>query len=188
MEFNATLIGEMLSFALLIWFCVHFIWPYLNKAIEERQVKIAEGLSAAERAHAGVHGVHADTPAGNLRDLLRCREARTGEQSQNLVFAQLRLGGVDDAVALRARQHALAIDAAAVVGHANDNGRAVAHRAEDERPRGRLPRRFALLRRLDTVIDGETGFTVPARDPEALAADVPHDRDRDPVAVGDSHR
>ena len=52
MEFNATLIGEMLSFALLIWFCVHFIWPYLNKAIEERQVKIAEGLSAAERAHA----------------------------------------------------------------------------------------------------------------------------------------
>ncbi len=56
MEFNATLIGEMLSFALLIWFCVHFIWPYLNKAIEERQVKIAEGLSAAERAHAELKG------------------------------------------------------------------------------------------------------------------------------------
>jgi F-type H+-transporting ATPase subunit b len=56
MEFNATLIGEMLSFALLIWFCVHFIWPYLNKAIEERQVRIAEGLSAAERAHAELKG------------------------------------------------------------------------------------------------------------------------------------
>jgi F-type H+-transporting ATPase subunit b len=52
MEFNATLIGEMIAFALLIWFCVHFIWPYLNKAIEERQIKIAEGLNAAERAHA----------------------------------------------------------------------------------------------------------------------------------------
>jgi F-type H+-transporting ATPase subunit b len=50
MKFNATLIGEMISFAILIWFCVHFIWPYINKAIEERQVKIAEGLSAAERA------------------------------------------------------------------------------------------------------------------------------------------
>src|SRR6185312_14944927 len=37
---------------ILIWFCVHFIWPYLNKAIEERQIKIAEGLNAAERAHA----------------------------------------------------------------------------------------------------------------------------------------
>jgi F-type H+-transporting ATPase subunit b len=42
----------MIAFALLIWFCVHFIWPYLNKAIEERQIKIAEGLNAAERAHA----------------------------------------------------------------------------------------------------------------------------------------
>lgn len=52
MDFNATLIGEMISFAILIWFCVHFIWPYINKAIEERQVKIAEGLGAAERAQA----------------------------------------------------------------------------------------------------------------------------------------
>lgn len=49
---NGTLIGEMIAFAILIWFCVHFIWPHINKAIEDRQVKIAEGLNAAERAHA----------------------------------------------------------------------------------------------------------------------------------------
>ena len=49
---NGTLIGEMISFAILIWFSVHFIWPQLNKAIEDRQIKIAEGLNAAERAHA----------------------------------------------------------------------------------------------------------------------------------------
>ena len=52
MNFNATLIGEMISFAILIWFCVHFIWPHINKAIEDRQIKIAEGLNAAEKAHA----------------------------------------------------------------------------------------------------------------------------------------
>ena len=52
MNFNATLIGEMISFAILIWFSVHFIWPHINKAIEERQLKIAEGLDAAERARA----------------------------------------------------------------------------------------------------------------------------------------
>ena len=51
MEFNATLIGEMIVFAFLIWFCVHFIWPHINKAIEDRQLKIAKGLDAAERAH-----------------------------------------------------------------------------------------------------------------------------------------
>ncbi len=49
---NGTLIGEMISFAILIWFCVHFIWPHINKAIEDRQIKIAEGLNAAEKAHA----------------------------------------------------------------------------------------------------------------------------------------
>ena len=52
MDFNATLIGEMIAFAILIWFTVQFIWPHINKAIEDRQVKIAEGLNAAERAHA----------------------------------------------------------------------------------------------------------------------------------------
>ena len=52
LDFNATLIGEMIAFAILIWFCVHFIWPHITKAIEERQIKIAEGLNAAERAHA----------------------------------------------------------------------------------------------------------------------------------------
>ena len=56
MDFNATLIGEMIAFALLIWFSVHFIWPHLTKAIEDRQIKIAEGLSAAERAHAELKG------------------------------------------------------------------------------------------------------------------------------------
>jgi F-type H+-transporting ATPase subunit b len=52
MEFNATLIGEMIAFAILIWFTVQFIWPHINKAIEERQKKIADGLAAAERARA----------------------------------------------------------------------------------------------------------------------------------------
>lgn len=52
MEFNATLIGEMIAFALLIWFSVQFIWPHINHAIEERQKKIADGLAAAEKARA----------------------------------------------------------------------------------------------------------------------------------------
>jgi F-type H+-transporting ATPase subunit b len=52
MEFNATLIGEMIAFAILIWFSVQFIWPHINNAIEERQKKIADGLAAAEKARA----------------------------------------------------------------------------------------------------------------------------------------
>lgn len=47
---NITLLGQMLSFAILIWFTVKFIWPPLMAAIEERQQKIAEGLAAADNA------------------------------------------------------------------------------------------------------------------------------------------
>jgi F-type H+-transporting ATPase subunit b len=45
-----TLLGQALSFALLIWFTVKFIWPPLVAAIEERQQRIAEGLAAADRS------------------------------------------------------------------------------------------------------------------------------------------
>ena len=47
---NITLLGQMISFAILIWFTVKFIWPPLMNAIEERQRKIAEGLAAADNA------------------------------------------------------------------------------------------------------------------------------------------
>jgi len=47
---NITLLGQMFSFAILIWFTVKFIWPPLMQAIEERQQKIAEGLAAADHA------------------------------------------------------------------------------------------------------------------------------------------
>lgn len=50
MNINATLLGQMLAFAILIWFTFKFVWPPLLGAIEERQKKIAEGLAAAERA------------------------------------------------------------------------------------------------------------------------------------------
>ncbi len=47
---NITLLGQMITFAILIWFTVKFIWPPLMAAIEERQQKIAEGLAAADNA------------------------------------------------------------------------------------------------------------------------------------------
>lgn len=49
MDLNATLLGQMITFALLVVFTMKFIWPPLIKALEERQKKIADGLAAAER-------------------------------------------------------------------------------------------------------------------------------------------
>ena len=50
MDIGMTLLGQALSFAVLIWVTVQFIWPPLMAAIEERQQKIAEGLAAADRS------------------------------------------------------------------------------------------------------------------------------------------
>jgi F-type H+-transporting ATPase subunit b len=47
---NATLLGQAIAFALFVWFCMKYVWPPIMEAIEERQKKIADGLSAAERA------------------------------------------------------------------------------------------------------------------------------------------
>jgi F-type H+-transporting ATPase subunit b len=44
-----TFIGQILVFLILLWFFRKFITPVISAAIDERQKKIAEGLSAADR-------------------------------------------------------------------------------------------------------------------------------------------
>ncbi len=49
MNINATLLGQAITFAILIWFTMKFVWPPLLAAMEERAQTIADGLAAAER-------------------------------------------------------------------------------------------------------------------------------------------
>jgi F-type H+-transporting ATPase subunit b len=60
MNINATLFGQAVVFAVLIWFTVKFIWPPLLQAIEDRQKKIADGLAAAERGQKELQQSHGD--------------------------------------------------------------------------------------------------------------------------------
>ena len=50
MTLNATLLGELIAFAVFVLFCMKFVWPPLMNAIETRQQKIADGLAASDRA------------------------------------------------------------------------------------------------------------------------------------------
>ena len=50
MSINATLIVQMIVFAILVWFTMRFVWPPITAALDERAKKIAEGLSAADKA------------------------------------------------------------------------------------------------------------------------------------------
>jgi F-type H+-transporting ATPase subunit b len=49
MNINLTLIGQTITFAFFIWFCMKFVWPPIMAALNERKTKIADGLSAAEK-------------------------------------------------------------------------------------------------------------------------------------------
>ena len=49
MEINATLLGQMVAFAIFVWFTMKFVWPNLSEAMRARQEKISDGLAASER-------------------------------------------------------------------------------------------------------------------------------------------
>ena len=49
MNIGYTLLAQSIAFFLFIWFAAKFVWPPLNRAIEDRQRTIAEGLAAAEK-------------------------------------------------------------------------------------------------------------------------------------------
>lgn len=52
MSINATLIIQMIVFLILVGFTMKFVWPPIVKALDERAAKIADGLSAADKAKA----------------------------------------------------------------------------------------------------------------------------------------
>jgi F-type H+-transporting ATPase subunit b len=81
---NATLIGQMITFALLVWFTMKYVWPPLMQALEERKKKIADGLAAAEK------GKH-EMDLAEKRATTLLREAK--DQAADIVnLAQKRAG------------------------------------------------------------------------------------------------
>ena len=60
MDINATLIGQTIAMIVFVWFCIKFIWPPILEAIEERQEKIAEGLSAADKGEVALVAARAE--------------------------------------------------------------------------------------------------------------------------------
>ena len=52
MSITGTLIVQMIVFMILVWFTMKFVWPPITAALDERAKKIAEGLSAADKAKA----------------------------------------------------------------------------------------------------------------------------------------
>jgi F-type H+-transporting ATPase subunit b len=49
MSITATLIGQMITFAILVWFIGKYLWEPMTQMMDDRKKRIADGLAAAER-------------------------------------------------------------------------------------------------------------------------------------------
>ena len=90
MNLNATLIGELIAFIVFVWFCMRFVWPPLNNAIEARQKIIIDGLAASDRAEkdlelaqekATAQLKEAKAQAAEIVDLAKKRETQIVEEA-----------------------------------------------------------------------------------------------------------
>jgi len=50
MDINATIIGQFITFAILVWFTMKYVWPPITTAMHDREKKIAAGLADAEKS------------------------------------------------------------------------------------------------------------------------------------------
>ena len=80
MNLNGTLLQQVIVFFILAWFTMKFVWPPIVKALDERAQKIADGLSAADKAKA-------DLVSANKRVEEQLTAART-DAAQRLADAE----------------------------------------------------------------------------------------------------
>lgn len=99
MNINSSLFIQWIPFLFLAWFTARFIWPPITKALDERASKIAEGLSAADKAKA-------DLVAANQRVEQQLSAARTDAAKRLADAERLGLQLVEEAKAKAAEEAA----------------------------------------------------------------------------------
>ena len=60
MSINVTLFVQMIVFAIVIWITMKYIWPILLDAMDEREQRIADGLTAAEKGQSDLLAAEAE--------------------------------------------------------------------------------------------------------------------------------
>ena len=105
MNINATLLGQMITFMIFVWFTMKFVWPQIMDALQEREDKIAEGLAAAER---GQHNL--ELAKNKIADELRDAKVEAGHIVDS---ANKRASAIVEEAQHKARDEGLRLIAAA---------------------------------------------------------------------------
>lgn len=119
MNINLTLLGQMITFALFVWFTMKYVWPPMMKALAERQKKIADGLAAAEQSQR-------DLELAERKSLEIIRESKEGA-SHIIEAANKRAEVIIEEAKESAR-----IDGQRIVAHAHDQVSQAVVKAKEE--------------------------------------------------------
>jgi F-type H+-transporting ATPase subunit b len=102
---NASLIVQMIVFLILVGFTMKYVWPPIVKALDERAAKIADGLSAADKAKAELAGAEAQ--------IAKELAATKAESAKLISDAEKRAAAIVDAAKGKAEEEGAKILAAA---------------------------------------------------------------------------
>lgn len=110
MNLNATLIAQIIVFFILGWFTMKFVWPPIMKSLDERAMKIADGLAAADKAKTDLAAAEkkavdemrkARESAGDVRAVAEKQAAKIVEDARaeaNRLVEQARVAAAGEAV------------------------------------------------------------------------------------------
>ncbi len=105
MNINATLLIQIVAFILMIWFVNKVLWGPLTKLMADRQKRIADGLSAAEK------GKH-ELELAEQRAKEKLKDAK--EQAQTILAqAEKRANEIVEDAKIKAQEEAERVKAAA---------------------------------------------------------------------------
>lgn len=116
MDINLSLLGQAITFAILVWFTMKFVWPPLTTMLDERANRIAEGLAAADRAKL-------DLELASKQSTEKLREAKA-QSAQIVAQAQTRAAHLIEEAKNQAKVEADKIKAMAAVEVAQEVVRA----------------------------------------------------------------
>ena len=87
MSINATLFIQAIVFLILVWFTMKFVWPPIAKALDERAQKIADGLSAADKAKTELTAVNkrVEQELAQTRNETTSRLADADRRAQSII-------------------------------------------------------------------------------------------------------
>ena len=112
MDINATFIGQIIVFLIMLWFIAKVVVPMIAAPISERHKKIADGLAAAERGQKDLVAAESrvDAIVREARARAQQIEAQAQAQANEIIEAAKRSATVEGARILQSAEQQITLE------------------------------------------------------------------------------